>query len=106
MADYMTMGIHTENGTPKTPVTKFHTDRNEAERQYCLFRAAAATSQYEVDTAVFMTVDGFVLESKTYTHAPAPAPAPEPEPEPEPEVEESAEPETPAEPEEEQGEGE
>ena len=85
MANYMTMGIHTENGTPKTPVVKFHTDRNEAERQYCLFRAAAATSEYEVDTAVFMTVDGFVLESKTYTHAPAPEPEPEPEVEPEPE---------------------
>lgn len=80
MANYMTMGIHTENGVPKTQTTKFHTDRNEAERQYCLFRAAAATSSYEVDTAVLMTVDGFVLETKTYTHAPAPAPEPEPEP--------------------------
>ena len=88
MANYMTMGIHTENGTPKTPTVKFHTDRNEAERQYCLFRASAATSQYEVDTAVFMTVDGFVLESKTYTHTP---PAPEPEPEPEEPVEEPVE---------------
>lgn len=65
---YMTMGIHTEDGQPKTPTVKFHADRNEAERQYCLFRASAATSNYAVDTAVLMTVDGFVLESKTYEH--------------------------------------
>lgn len=75
---YMTMGIHVENGTPSTPSTRYHTDRNEAERQYCLYRAAAAISNYEKDTAILMTADGFVLESKTYTHEP---PAPEPEPE-------------------------
>ena len=65
---YMTMGIHVENGVPKTPTVKFHTDRNDADRQYCLFRAAAATSAYEQDTAVLMTVDGFLIESKTYQH--------------------------------------
>jgi len=79
---YMTMGLHTENGEPKTPTVKFHgDDRNAAERQYCLFRAAAATSNYEKDTAMLMTVDGFVLESKTYTHEVQPEPEPEPEPE-------------------------
>lgn len=66
---YMTMGIHVENGVAQTPNTRYHADRNEAERQYCLYRAAAATSNYEQDTAVLMTVDGFVLESKTYNHA-------------------------------------
>lgn len=76
MATYMTMGIHTVNGVPQTPNTRFHTDRNEAERQYCLYRAAAATSNYEQDTAMLMTVDGTVIESKTYTHD---VPAPEPE---------------------------
>ena len=65
---YMTMGIHVENGVPKTPTVKFHTDRNDADRQYCLFWAAAATSSYERDTAVLMTVDGFLIESKTYQH--------------------------------------
>lgn len=70
---YMTMGMHVENGTPKTPTVKYHTDRNDAERQYCLFRAAAATSAYAVDTAVLMTIEGFVLESKTYTHETEPA---------------------------------
>ena len=75
---YMTMGIHTENGQPKTPTVKFHTDRNEAERQYCLFRASASTSNYEVDTAVLATIDGFVLESKCYEHEVQPEPAEEP----------------------------
>ena len=76
---YMTMGIHTADGVPQTPSTRYHTDRNEAERQYCLYRAAAATSNYEVDTAVLMTIEGFVLESKTYTHEVQPEPEPEPE---------------------------
>ena len=76
---YMTMGIHTENGTPQTPSTRYHTNRNEAERQYCLYRAAAATSNYEQDTAVFMTIEGEIIESKTYKHTPAPEPQPEPE---------------------------
>lgn len=80
---YMTMGIHVENGVPSTPNTRYHTDRNEAERQYCLYRAAAATSNYEKDTAVLMTVDGFVLETKTYTHG-------QPEPEAEPEADQGA----------------
>ena len=88
---YMTMGIHTEDGAPKTPTVKFHgNDLNAAERQYCLFRASAATSAYETDTAVLMTAEGFVLESKTYHHT---APEPEPTPEPEPEPEEPEEPE-------------
>ena len=76
---YMTMGIHTVDDVPQTPSTRYHTDRNEAERQYCLYRAAAATSNYPVDTAVLMTIEGFVLESKTYTHEPTPEPEPEPE---------------------------
>ena len=67
---YCAMGIHTENGQPTTPSTRYFTDRNEAERQYCLYRAAAATSNYERDTAILMTIDGFMLESKTYTHEP------------------------------------
>lgn len=80
---YMAMGVHTDNGTTSQPSVRYFTDRNEAERQYCLYRAAAATSNYETDTAVLMTVEGFQLESKTYHHEPAPAPEPEPEPEPE-----------------------
>ena len=75
---YMAMGIHTENGEAKTPSTRYFTNRNEAERQYCLYRAAAATSNYERDTAVLMTIDGFLLESKTYEHEAQPEPEPAP----------------------------
>jgi len=64
----MTMGIHTEDGVAKTPTVKFHTDRQDAEYQYCLFRANAAKSEYAVHTAVLMTIEGFLIESKTYTH--------------------------------------
>lgn len=65
---YMTMSIHTEDGVAKTPTVKFHTDRQDAEYQYCLFRANAAKSEYAVHTAVLMTIEGFLIESKTYTH--------------------------------------
>lgn len=74
---YCAMGIHTEEDGPKTPSVRYFTDRNEAERQYCLYRAAAATSNYPTDTAVLMTVDGFMLESKTYKHEPATETEPE-----------------------------
>lgn len=73
---YMTMGMHVENGVAKTPTVKYHSDRNEADRQYHLFCAAASTSSYDVDTAVIMTVSGFMIESKTWEHG---TPAPEPE---------------------------
>ena len=77
---YCAMGIHTEADGPKTPSVRYFTDRNEAERQYCLYRAAAAVSEYPVDTAILMTVDGFMLESKTYHHEPVPEPETESEP--------------------------
>lgn len=68
--NYMTMGLHTENGEPKTPTVKFHAERNEADYQYCLFRAAASKSNYEEDTAILMTITGEVIEKKTYKHTP------------------------------------
>lgn len=74
---YCAMGFHTEADGPKTPSVRYFTNRNEAERQYCLYRAAAAISNYPKDTAVLMTIDGFVLESKSYTHDAAPEPDPE-----------------------------
>ena len=76
---YCAMGIHTEADGPKQPSVRYFENRNEAERQYCLYRAAAAISSYPVDTAVLMTLDGFVLESKSYTHEPEPQPEPETE---------------------------
>ena len=65
---YIAMGMHTENSVPKTPTCKYFEDRNQAERQYHLFCASAAVSEYETDTAVLMTMDGVTLERKTWHH--------------------------------------
>lgn len=80
---YIAMGIHVENGQASNPNTRQFTDRFQADRQFHLYCAAAATSNYPIDTAILMTADGFVLEKKSWVH---PAPEPEPEPEVEPEV--------------------
>ena len=65
---YIAMGIHTENGQASAPNTRQFTDRNQAERQFHLYCAAAATSAYPTDTAILMTAEGFVLETKTWKH--------------------------------------
>lgn len=68
--------------------TTQHQSRNGAEERYHTALAAAArNSQYPLMSAVLMTNDGFVIESKAYKHD-VPEPEPEPEPESEPEVEE------------------
>lgn len=74
---YIAMGIHVENGQASAPNSRQFTDRNQAERQYHLYCAAAATSNYPSDTAILMTADGFVLETKSWTHEVAPEPEPE-----------------------------
>lgn len=75
---YIAMGIHVENGSMATPSTRQFTDRNQAERQYHLYCAAAATSNFETDTAILMTVDGFVLEKATWEHTVVPEQSEEP----------------------------
>ena len=69
---YVAMGMHIEAGGPKTPTVKYFTDRNQAERQYHLFCAAAAVSEYLTDTAMLMMANGYVRETKTWTHTAAP----------------------------------
>ena len=76
---YAAIGMHVEAEGPKTPTVKYFEDQNQAERQYHLFCAAAAISEYPTDTAILMTAEGFVLESKTWKHEAQPAPEPEPE---------------------------
>lgn len=66
---YLAMGMHTENGVAKTPTCKYFDDRNQAERQFHLFCAAASISSYETDVAVLMTMDGQTIERKTWHHA-------------------------------------
>lgn len=71
---YIAYGFHVENGQASNINMRQFTDRNQAERQYHLYCAAAAISEYPVDTAVLMTQDAFVLETKTWHHeAAAPA---------------------------------
>lgn len=72
---YIAMGIHVENGQASTPNTRQFTDRNQADRQFHLYCAAAATSDYPSDSAILMTAEGFVLESKTWKHEVTPEPA-------------------------------
>ena len=85
---YMTMGIITkQDGTTSQPSVRYFTYRNEAESQYHLYCAAAATSTDAIYTAMLLTTEGFVLEYKTWKHdAPAPEPTPEPEGESEEEI--------------------
>lgn len=74
---YIAMGIHVENGQASAPNTRQFTDRNQADRQFHLYCAAAATSNYPSDSAILMTAEGFVLESKTWKHEAQPEPEPE-----------------------------
>lgn len=60
-------------GTAQTPTVKYHEDRFEAERQYHLFCAAAATSEYPVHVAILETVDGVQIKRECYKHAEEPA---------------------------------
>ena len=60
--------------------TTQHQSRNGAEERYHTALAAAARSdQYPVYSAFLMTNEGFVIESKSYTHEVQPEPEPEPE---------------------------
>ena len=66
---YKTSGWHVDSeGTASTPVVKFHEDYYAAARQYHLFAASAATSDYPTDVALFETVDGRQIERVCYKH--------------------------------------
>jgi len=58
-----------EEGTAHTPTVKFFDDKFEAERQYHLFCAAAATSEYPTHIATLETIDGTRLKKETYNHS-------------------------------------
>lgn len=72
---YIAYGFHVQDGQASAFNSRQFTDRQQAERQYFLYCAAAATSEYPQDTAVLMTQDGFVIESRTWTHVAADAAA-------------------------------
>lgn len=74
---YVAMGVKTTQAGPQTPSVRYFTDRNEAERQFYLYCAAACVSDNLVDTAILMTTEGFTLDTKTWKHEPQPEPTPE-----------------------------
>lgn len=57
-----------DTGTAQTPTVKYHDDRFAAERQYHLFCAAAATSEYPIHAATLEMVDGTRLKTECYRH--------------------------------------
>jgi hypothetical protein len=56
------------NGVAQPQTTKYHEDRYEAERQYHLFCAAAATSAYPTHVALLETIDGIKIKRECYKH--------------------------------------
>jgi hypothetical protein len=56
------------NGVAQPQTTKYHEDRYEAERQYHLFCAAAATSVYPTHVALLETIDGIQIKRECYKH--------------------------------------
>ena len=69
-----------EGGYAVVVNTTQHQSRNGAEERYHTALATAARSeQYPCYSAVIMTNEGFVIESKCYTHEVQPEPEPEPE---------------------------
>jgi hypothetical protein len=65
---FIALGYHVENGQASAINSRQFTDRNAAERQFYLYCAAACVSEYPQDTAMLMTTDGFVIESRTWRH--------------------------------------
>ena len=75
MTQYKTSSWYVNaEGVAQTPTVKFHEDQFEAERQYHLFCAAAATSEYPLHIAVLELVDGTQLKREFYRHATEPTP--------------------------------
>lgn len=57
-----------ENGVPKTTTTYKTGERNAMERQFCLFRASAATNEdnHDMDVCEWGTLEQGVIERKVY----------------------------------------
>ena len=71
MNQYKTSSWYVDSdGIAHTPTIKFHEDKFEAERQYHLFCAAAATSEYPLHVALLELVDGTQLKREFYVHTP------------------------------------
>lgn len=69
MTQYKTSSWYVDaSGVAQTPSVKYHEDRFQAERQYHLYCAAAATSEYPVHVALLETVEGDQIKRECYRH--------------------------------------
>ena len=57
--------------------TQHHTRNGAEERYHTALATAARSEQYPAYSAFLMTNEGFVIESKSYTHEVQPEPEPE-----------------------------
>lgn len=48
--------------------SRYHEDRFEAERQYHLYCASAATSEYPMHVSLLETIDGIQIKRECYRH--------------------------------------
>lgn len=55
-------------GTVSAINSRTHTDRYDAERQYHLYCAAAATSEYPMHVSILETIDGIQIKRECYRH--------------------------------------
>ena len=70
MTQYKTSSWYVDaSGVAQTPSVKYHEDRFQAERQYHLYCAAAATSEYPVHVALLETVEGDQIKRECYRHS-------------------------------------
>lgn len=59
-------------GNPSTINSRNHEDRFDAERQYHLYCASAATSEHPIHVALLETIDGTRIKRECYRHEEVP----------------------------------
>ena len=63
-------------GNASTINSRYHEDRFEAERQYHLYCAAAATSENPMHVSLLETIDGVQIKRECYRHEVVPTEEP------------------------------
>ena len=69
MATYKSSSWYVDaEGKPSAINSRFHDDRYEAERQFHLYCASAATSEHPLHVSLLETIDGTQLKRECYRH--------------------------------------
>ena len=77
MTQYKTSSWYVDaSGVAQTPSVKYHEDRFQAERQYHLYCAAAATSENPMHVSLLETIDGVQIKRECYRHEVVPTEEP------------------------------